>query len=334
VQSSASAPAPHTERAALAAKQALAERVAALGAVTLRAAAAARGIDPDSAGMWAKRGLSRSAFRGPRGVWCVREAEFDAELEAWRCSWDGCDRFALLSAAGRCHEHAGRPKPDGRLRAEEFAAKHGLHLAYLLERLAAGEIPAQRVDRQGGPVERDRFHATWRITEQEALEALDERFRCNTDGCDGHALGPSGYCAACTTARMQAARWPESPGKIRKACAECGSVREVYPSLQRAGDLCFACWTQRRFDDLMYRAAWINARHGLRWARRACGQANAARSAAKGTKMVRGRGKGPILTPPMQELIATRRAEGQSDRAIAREIHVSDATVRRFRPAS
>jgi hypothetical protein len=235
------APAPHYQRASLAAKQAAAERITALGAITLRAAAAARGIDPDSAGVWAKRGLSRSAFRGPRGVWCVREAEFDAEIEAWRCSWDDCARYALLSSTGRCHEHAGRPKPDGRLTAEEFAAQHDLHLAYLLKRLAAGEIPGQRVDRQGRPVERDRFHATWRIAEQVALQVIAERFRCQTDGCAHHAIGPSGYCAACTTARMQSARWPQSPGKIRKVCTKCASERTVYPSLQRSGDLCVHC---------------------------------------------------------------------------------------------
>lgn len=230
------------ERASAEAKQSLTKRIAKLGAVPLRSAAAARGIDPDSAGVWAKRGLSTSAFRGPRGVWCVREPGFDAELEAWRCSWDdGCERYALLSSTGRCHEHAGRPKPDGRLTAEEFAAKHGLNLGYLLERLVAGEIPAERVNRQGRTVQRDHFHATWRITEQDALEALDEHFQCKTDGCDTYALAPSSYCAACTTTRMQSARWPESPGKIRKICPECGRERIVYPSLQRAGDLCGHC---------------------------------------------------------------------------------------------
>jgi hypothetical protein len=229
------------ERASLAAKQALVDGIAALGAVRLREAAAARGIDPDSAGVWAKRGLSRSAFRGPRGVWCVRDPEFDAELEAWRCSWDGCERYALLSATGRCHEHAGRPEPDGRLTAEELAAKHGLNLAYLLERLAAGDIPAERVDRQGRTVELTSFHATWRITERDALKALDKDFRCKTDGCERYALAPSGYCAPCTTARMQSARWPESPGKIRKVCPACGSEREVYPSLQRSGERCVHC---------------------------------------------------------------------------------------------
>ena len=48
---------------------------------------------------------------------------------------------------------------DGRLTAEEFAVKHRLNLGYLLERLAAGEIPAERVDRQGRAVERDMFIA-------------------------------------------------------------------------------------------------------------------------------------------------------------------------------
>jgi hypothetical protein len=228
------------ERASFAAKQALAARIAALGAVTLRDAAAARGIDPDSAGVWAKRGLSRSAFRGPRGVWCVREAEFDAELEQSRCTWDGCERYALISANGRCHEHAGCAQPDGRLTAEEFAAKRGLNLAYLLKRLAAGEIPAERVDRRGRPVGRDQFHATWRITERDALAALD-KLRCGTEACDAYALAPSGYCARCTTARMQSARWPDSPGKIRKACPSCGSERTVYPSLQRSGEFCARC---------------------------------------------------------------------------------------------
>ena len=230
------------ERASLAAKQALDDAIAALDAVPLRAAAAARGIDPDSAGVWAKHGLSRSAFRGPRRVWCVREAELDAELPQWRCSWGSCDRYALLSKTGRCHEHAGCAEPDGRLTAEEFAAKHGLNLAYLLERLAAGEIPGDRVDRQGRSVERDRFHATWRITERDALTALD-KLRCKTDGCIAYALAPGGYCGKCTAARNWSAdqRWPDSPGKIRKECTGCGRVREVYPSLQRAGDLCAGC---------------------------------------------------------------------------------------------
>jgi hypothetical protein len=66
-------------RASLAAKQALADHIAELGAVTLRAAAVERGIDPDMAGMWAKAvlspdgadewakdELSTSLFRGPR----------------------------------------------------------------------------------------------------------------------------------------------------------------------------------------------------------------------------------------------------------------------------
>jgi hypothetical protein len=315
------------ERASLAAKQALAGTIAALGAVTLRDAAAARGIDPDSAGVWAKRGRSRSAFRGHRGVWCVREAEFDAELEAWRCCWDGCERYALLSSNGRCHEHAACVKRDGLLTAEEFAAKHGFHAPYLSARLEAGEIPSTRIERGGRPAAR-------MVDEPEALRVIAKDFRCKTDGCDGYALGTSGYCAACTTVRMRQARWPESPGKIRKVCPECGSERTVYPSLQRSGELCFDCWVQKRFDDLKYRADWIKARHGIRWARRAYGRANAALSAAKGTKMGRGRGKGSVLSPRLQQVIEERRAEGLSDRAIAREIHVREATVRRFKPAS
>jgi hypothetical protein len=242
------------ERASRAASEAFVDGITALGAVTLRDAAAARGIDPDSAGVWAKRGLSQSAFRGPRGVWCVREAEFDEEVKTCRCSWDGCPRYALLSTTGRCHDHAGRAEPDGRLTADEFAAKHGLNLGYLLNRLLAGEIPAARVDRRRRAVERTHFHATWRIDERDALQVLDEHFRCATDDCVRYALSPTGCCADCTTARMQSARWPESAGKIRKLCTECGHERTVYASLQRSGNLCSVCWMASEERAEAYRA--------------------------------------------------------------------------------
>lgn len=183
-------------RASLAAKQAQTDRLAELGAVPLRAAAAARGIHPDIAGEWAKRGLSTSAFRGPKRVWCVREQEFASELEHWRCSWADCQRYAL-NAARRCHEHAGAIERRGRLTADEFAAKHELNLGQLLARLQAGEIPADRVERGGRP-------AAWLIDEHTALQILDQHYRCQGDGCSRYALEPgSRYCAHCSRKRSQ-----------------------------------------------------------------------------------------------------------------------------------
>jgi transposase len=90
----------------------------------------------------------------------------------------------------------------------------------------------------------------------------------------------------------------------------------------------------QRFNDPMWRAAWIKAHNGIRRARRAWGRANTTGAKARGSKMGRGYGKGPVLTPDLQQLIVALQLEGRSNRAIAREIHVSEATVRRFRPAS
>src|SRR5205085_64735 len=103
-------------RASLAATQAQADRIEALGAVRLRDEAIVRGIHPDIASQWAKAGPSTTAFRAPGAVWCVRgEAQFAAELEHCRCSWPDCPRFAL-NAARRCHEHAGCVERGGRSR--------------------------------------------------------------------------------------------------------------------------------------------------------------------------------------------------------------------------
>jgi hypothetical protein len=230
-------------RASLAAKQALEDRVAAVDAVKLQSFGDARGIDYDSLYKWWKRGQSTNVFRGPRGVLCVRvsdEPALDAELEPWRCVWeeDGerCPRYALLSASGRCRHHDACVVRDGRLTAEEFVETHeerGVDLAYLLERLEAGEIPVdERVERGGRP-------AAWLLDEAQVLAVIEERFRCKTGGCDLYALGPTGYCSRHATGAAFAAR---ALPKVRKVCPCCGRVREDFPSQQRAGDLCIDCW--------------------------------------------------------------------------------------------
>jgi hypothetical protein len=254
----------------------LAEQIAALGAVTLRDAAVAEGIDPASAGVRAKRGLIQSAFRGPRGVWCVRPAEFHAECQQWRCTWEeGCERYAPLSANGRCHEHAACVERDGRLTAEEFAAKYGLYPPYLNARLEAGDIPSTRVERGGRPAAR-------MVDESVTLRVIRERFRCKAGpakadeqmrwdddggppfpdgfgGCNGYALGPSGYCSDHATGAASTAR---ARGKVLKVCAQCGRERDVFPSLQRSGDLCLDCWMDSKeraqiYKDVM-RGVWDN----------------------------------------------------------------------------
>jgi hypothetical protein len=90
----------------------------------------------------------------------------------------------------------------------------------------------------------------------------------------------------------------------------------------------------RRFNDSKWRGLWINARYGIRAARKAWGKSNTLLSAAKGTVVGRPPGSGSVLTRELRQLIVTRRAEGHGNREIAREIHVSEATVRRFKPAS
>jgi DNA-binding CsgD family transcriptional regulator len=91
---------------------------------------------------------------------------------------------------------------------------------------------------------------------------------------------------------------------------------------------------QTRFNDPHWRGSWIQARHGLRAARLAWSQAVKSLAAAKGTIVGRPPGSGRVLTPELQQLIQAGRAAGRSNRAIARGLHVSEATVRRFKPAS
>jgi hypothetical protein len=224
--------------AASAAFTASAEQFRAQGALPLCEAAEAKEIDPATAGVWAKRSARKSLFRGPRGSWWVRSMrEFDAEVEKFRCLGEECNRYALLSAGRLCSRCRRRVPRGDRLTAEEFAAKRDLPLRPLTRRLETSDLPGERIDRDG-------FPDAWLVDEGQILDALRERFTCKGEGCTRFALGDTGYCGDCSPAgnapARALARWPESPGKVRKVCT-CGSVREVYPSLQRSGDLCVHC---------------------------------------------------------------------------------------------
>jgi hypothetical protein len=261
----------HKLRASQAAKQALADRIAELGAVRPRGAARKKGIGPDTAGKWAKlrleSGESTCVFRGPRGVLCARsDAELDAELELWRCTWvqkggECCKRYAL-NASRRCHEHAGCVERGGRLTAEDFAEtydKRGVNLGYLLARLVEkdggiylvlddrGEqlvgIPGERVKRGGRP-------AAWLLGKQGTLAVLDKHFQCNEDNCSRYALAPTGYCSLHAAGAASHAR---AQPKARAVCKSCGGLREDFPSQQRDGDLCFDCWMQSDERRHLYR---------------------------------------------------------------------------------
>lgn len=218
-------------RASAAASRAIDEKIAGLGAVRLRDAALARGINPDTLYEWARRGRGGSPFVGPRRILIVREAELDAELEKYRCEWDGCERFALLSNSGRCKQHDAALSRAGRLTAAEFAEQHAVNLPGLLSKLGAGEIPGIYVDRNGRP-------GGWLVDEQEVLEKIEDQFRCAWNGCNHIAFGRTGYCSKHAGA---AAAKERGTHKVRKTCSRCGVEREDFPSQQRSGDLCGQC---------------------------------------------------------------------------------------------
>jgi hypothetical protein len=215
------------------------ERVAALGAVTLPDAAAARGIDVTTMQKWAPR--SESAFRGPQRMWLFRDTELDAELEQWRCTWeDGCPEFALLSTSSprRCKRHAADVDRRGGVLATELARELGVDPVDLLERVKNGEIPRERVDRGGRP-------AAYRLDRDEALAVIERDFLCRwRGGCrsrgghPGYALGESRHCREHAAGAASIAR---AAGKVRVTCPGCGDVREDYPSQVRAGELCTHC---------------------------------------------------------------------------------------------
>jgi DNA-binding NarL/FixJ family response regulator len=75
-----------------------------------------------------------------------------------------------------------------------------------------------------------------------------------------------------------------------------------------------------------FRATWYLARHK---SHAEFGRLASVLAAARGTKTGRPRGS-RILTPEVKRTILARRAEGLSNRAIARELHVSEPIVRRF----
>lgn len=212
----------------------LAEQISALGAVKLRDAATARGIHPDTLYEWARRGIGKSPFRGPRGIMCVRESELDAELEHFRCDWDGCPEYALLSKSGKCKVHDAAVPRQGKLTAQEFANKHPVNLNALVVKLENGEVPGEKADRRG------RRPGGWLLDEEEALAALDG-FRCRWwKGCTNYALGESRHCPDHAGAAA-AEGWAK--GKVAlPPCKKCGSVYENYPSQhQRKGELCREC---------------------------------------------------------------------------------------------
>jgi hypothetical protein len=222
-------------RASKAARRALQARVAELGAVTLPDAAAARGIDATRFQKWVSRGHSKSAFRGPRNAWCFREHQLDAELEDWQCAWEGCSVYALLceSEPRLCRHHVAAVRRDGKLTATEFAEEYGLDPPSLLDRLMAGEIPGERIERGGRPV-------AWLLDQQKAPAVLEDRFRCRWHkGCNSFTVSPTLHCSdhAGAAAAIKSAR-----GKVVLVCADCGETYEDYPSqIKRKGDLCHDC---------------------------------------------------------------------------------------------
>ena len=183
------------------------DEMTARGAVQLRDAVAA--VDPvldlDTVREWVSRTDPGSVIRGPRGDYWVRsQEEFEADLEPFRCSKEGCSRFALLSTSvrPRCRVHAPYVDRGDRLTAEEFADKHNVDYPSLLVRLEASEIPAEKVDRSGRP-------GAWLIDEAEAVPVLRERFNCETPGCERFALGlKSRHCFMHAGGAASAARAP------------------------------------------------------------------------------------------------------------------------------
>lgn len=217
-------------RASAAAQEAIARRIRELGAVRIRDWAPSRGMNPDTAYEWARR-KSKTAFQGPRRIWCGREADLDAELEQFRCGWPGCERYALLSGSGYCKACDAKVPRDGRPTAEEFAGEHGVNLPALVTLLEAGDLPGEKVDRKGRP-------GGW-LVDDEAEAVLDRDFRCRwRDGCSKYALGPTGHCPDHAGAASAIER---AGGKVSKRCENCGAVREDFPSQQREGDLCQGC---------------------------------------------------------------------------------------------
>ena len=162
--------------------------------------------------------LTRGAFRGRRAQadLVFRVDELDAELEAWRCTWeDGCPEFALLSTSSprRCKRHAPAVARRGMLSATEFAEKHGIDptdlVAWLEARLEAGEGVGERVDRGGR-------HAGWLLDEAKVLAILDAEWRCRWHkGCPNYGVGPTRHCGDHAGAATQIAN---AAGKVRVTC--------------------------------------------------------------------------------------------------------------------
>lgn len=230
------------ERAAKALRARERERMRAEGCIQLKEAVAAVDSEPllvyETVSEWVRRNAPNSVVVGPRGDYWVRsQEEFEADLDPFRCSKEGCSRFALLSASGRgrCRIHEPCVDRGGRPTAEEFAEKYRIDDPSLLARLEAGEIPSELEDRRGRP-------GGWLIDEEKALPVIRERFVCKKDGCERFALGQSGYCCMHAGGAVSAALAP----LIREQIAAEGLLTQeqalaVHPSgysaerMQRAG---------------------------------------------------------------------------------------------------
>jgi hypothetical protein len=128
----------------------------------------------------------------------------------------------------RCHEHAGAVERDGRLTADELAAKHDLNLGQLLAHLRDGRIPAERVDRGGRP-------PAWLIDEDAALQVLAGRYQCR-GGCGQYALEPrANLCGACTRQAAQLAAAGGARRMFARARARSPIGKPVWWTRRRHG---------------------------------------------------------------------------------------------------
>jgi hypothetical protein len=224
-----------------------------------------------------------------------------------RCIRNGCSRRVIGAGPG-CHLHRrdGRRRPRVTLRPRKRTPLTGDRLERLQEGRRLYRAEVERVK-----------------AERELLDVDELLERLRRAGVPRSLAAISGYV------RDGLLEPERGHGFVKPQLFTEASVDELERRLRSHLDGRLV-----RFNDPARRGAWINARHGISFARRAWGAANKAGSAAKGTVVGRPPGSGSVLTRQLQQRIDVLRGEGQSNRAIAREIHVSEATVRRYRPAS
>jgi hypothetical protein len=236
-------------------------------------------------------------------IWLERRSLAAYLWSRLRCVREDCDRRVIGRGPG-CHVH----RRDGRRRHRAVVRprKQRPLASDRLERLQEGRgdyrTKVERVKAERGL-----------LSVAEVLERLPQDLRRSPAAVSGHV-------------RVGLLEREHDVGFDKPYLFTVAAADEYAERLKEHKD-----GRMRRFEDASFAGKWHQGRHKNK---AGYGKRNVQYAKAKGTRVGRPRGSGSVLTRELKEQIATLRAEGRGNREIAREIHVSEATVRRFKPAS